>query len=40
VTVGQFRDRFGTTRKYALAVLEYLDDKKITRRRDDARVRF
>ena len=40
VTVGQFRDRFGTTRKYALAVLEYLDDKKITRRRDDVRVRF
>jgi selenocysteine-specific elongation factor len=40
VTVGEFRDRFGTTRKYALAVLEYLDDKKITRRRDDVRVRF
>jgi selenocysteine-specific elongation factor len=40
VTVGQFRDRFGTTRKYALAVLEYLDEKRVTRRRDDARVRF
>jgi len=40
ITVGGFRDRFGTTRKYALAVMEYLDDKKITRRRDDVRVRF
>ncbi len=40
VTVGQFRDRFGTTRKYALAVLEHLDEKRVTRRRDDARVRF
>lgn len=40
VTVGQFRDRFGTTRKYALAVLEYLDEKRVTRRREDVRVRF
>lgn len=40
VTVGQFRDRFDTSRKYALAVLEQLDAQKITRRREDARVRF
>jgi len=40
VSVAQMRDRFGTTRKYALAVLEYLDAKRITRRQDDVRVRF
>jgi selenocysteine-specific elongation factor len=40
VSVAQMRDRFGTTRKYALAVLEYLDSKRITRRQDDVRVRF
>jgi selenocysteine-specific elongation factor len=40
VSVAQMRDRFGTTRKYALAVLEYLDAKRITRRQDDVRVRY
>jgi selenocysteine-specific elongation factor len=40
VSVAQLRDRFDTTRKYALAVMEYLDNKRITRRRDDVRVRF
>jgi len=40
VSVAQMRDRFGTTRKYALAVLEYLDAKRVTRRQDDVRVRF
>jgi len=40
VSVAQLRDRFDTTRKYALAVMEYLDSKRITRRRDDVRVRF
>jgi selenocysteine-specific elongation factor len=38
VTVAQFRDQFGSSRKYALALLEHLDDQKITRRVGDARV--
>ncbi len=37
VTVAQFRDRFSTSRKYALALLEHLDERKITRRAGDAR---
>jgi selenocysteine-specific elongation factor len=40
VTVAQFRDRFQTSRKYALAVLEHLDERKITRRVGDARVLY
>jgi len=38
VTVGQFRDRFGSSRKYALAFLEHLDERKITRREGEGRV--
>lgn len=38
VTAGQVRDQFGTSRKYAIALLEYLDDKRITKRVGDARV--
>lgn len=38
VTVAQVRDRFDTSRKYALALLEYLDSIRITRRVGDARV--
>jgi selenocysteine-specific elongation factor len=40
VTVAQFRDRFGSSRKYALALLEHLDERKITRRIGDARVLY
>jgi selenocysteine-specific elongation factor len=40
VTVAQFRDRFGSSRKYALALLEFLDERKITRRVGDARVLY
>jgi selenocysteine-specific elongation factor len=40
VTVAQFRDRFGSSRKYALALLEHLDERKVTRRVGDARVRY
>jgi len=40
VTVAQFRDRFGSSRKYALALLEHLDERKITRRQGDARVLY
>ena len=38
VTVADVRDRFGTSRKYALALLEYLDKVRVTRRVGDARV--
>jgi selenocysteine-specific elongation factor len=40
VTVAQFRDRFGSSRKYALALLEHLDERKITRRVGDLRVLY
>jgi selenocysteine-specific elongation factor len=40
VTVAQFRDRFGSSRKYALALLEYLDERRITRRVGDTRVLY
>jgi selenocysteine-specific elongation factor len=38
VSVGLVRDRFSTSRKYALAFLEHLDERKITRRIGDERV--
>jgi len=38
VTLGEFRDLFNTSRKYAQAFLEHLDEKKITRRVGDERV--
>jgi selenocysteine-specific elongation factor len=38
ITVAQVRDQFGTSRKYALAFLGYLDEKRITRRVGDERV--
>jgi selenocysteine-specific elongation factor len=37
LTVAEFRDRFGTSRKYALAVLEHLDATGVTERDGDAR---
>ena len=40
VTVAQFRDQFGSSRKYALALLEHLDERKITRRAGDARTLY
>lgn len=39
VTAANLRDRFGTTRKYAIGLLEYLDSAGITRRVGDGRVR-
>ncbi|MHB8646369.1 MAG: selenocysteine-specific translation elongation factor [Thermomicrobiales bacterium] len=39
VTLAQFRDAVGTSRKYAQAVLEHLDARRITRRSGDARLR-
>jgi selenocysteine-specific elongation factor len=38
VNVGQLRDAFQTSRKYALALLEHLDDQRITKRVGDERV--
>lgn len=38
MTVAQVRDQFGTSRKYALALMEHLDARHITRRVGDARV--
>ena len=38
ITVADVRDLFGTSRKYALALLEHLDRCRITRRVGDARV--
>jgi selenocysteine-specific elongation factor len=40
VTVGQLRDRMGASRRPVLALLEYLDAEKVTRRVGDARVLF
>jgi len=38
ITVADLRDRFETSRKYALALLEHLDRLRVTRRVGDARV--
>ncbi|OIO92932.1 MAG: selenocysteine-specific translation elongation factor [Anaerolineae bacterium CG2_30_64_16] len=38
MTVAQVRDTFNTSRKYALAVMEHLDERKVTRRQGDERV--
>jgi selenocysteine-specific elongation factor len=40
VGLGEVRDMFGTSRKYAQALLEYLDGKKVTRRVGDDRVLY
>jgi selenocysteine-specific elongation factor len=38
ITVAEVRDMFQASRKYALALMEYLDDQRITKRVADARV--
>jgi selenocysteine-specific elongation factor len=38
ITVAQVRDMFDTSRKYALALVGYLDERRITRRVGDERV--
>ncbi len=38
INVAEVRDMFSTSRKYALALLEHLDDEKLTRRVGDDRV--
>ncbi len=38
ITLAHVRDMFGTSRKYAQALLEYLDERRVTRRVGDERV--
>lgn len=38
ITAGELRDAFGFSRKYAIAILEYLDDIRFTRRMGEKRV--
>ncbi len=38
LNVGNFKDMFGVTRKYAIPLLEYLDRERVTRRVGDERV--
>ena len=38
ITVAEVRDLFSTSRKYALALMEHLDQRRITRRVGDDRV--
>lgn len=38
ITIAQVRDHFNTTRRYALAFMEYLDTQGVTRREGDARI--
>ncbi len=40
ITLGEFRDLLETSRKYAMAFLEYFDNNKVTRRQEDKRVLF
>jgi selenocysteine-specific elongation factor len=40
INVAVMRDIFGTTRKYAIPVLEYLDEQRVTRRVGDVRVKW
>jgi len=38
ITLAEVRDLFGTTRKYTQALLEYLDQARVTARQGDERV--
>ena len=38
VTLGAFRDLLNTSRKYALPLLEYFDNERLTQRRGEARI--
>ena len=38
ITIGDVRDLFGTSRKYALALMDHLDHTRVTRRVGDSRV--
>lgn len=38
ISLGEYRDLLGTSRKYVLMILEYLDQQKITKKQDDVRI--
>lgn len=38
VALGDYRDQLGTSRKYAVMILEAFDKKKITQKKDDVRI--
>ena len=38
ISVGDVRDKFGTSRKYVLAFMEYLDQQHVTKRSGDVRI--
>lgn len=38
ITAGEYRDEIGASRKYAVAILEYFDSLKLTKRVEDKRV--
>lgn len=38
ITLSEYRDLLGTSRKYAIRILEYLDQQKVTRLVSDARI--
>ncbi len=40
ITIAEFRDLIETSRKYALLILEYFDNNKITKKVEDARMLF
>jgi selenocysteine-specific elongation factor len=40
ITLAEYRDLFDTSRKYAQPTLEALDERRVTRRKGDVRVRF
>jgi len=40
VSVAEVRDLWGVSRKYAVPLLEYFDQQKVTRRKGDMRVRY
>ena len=38
ISLGEYRDMLGTSRKYAVLFLEYCDQQKITKKQDDVRI--
>ena len=40
MTASEFRDLIGSTRKYAVPLLEWLDQARVTRRVGDERILF
>ena len=40
ITLAEYRDAIGTSRKYAMMLLEYADREKLTKKTGDVRVRY